>query len=346
MTTDLLVVVPTRGRAALMDRFVEAWSATVQGDTELLVVADEDDQSTYDGLRLPARAGFTVLPRMWLGPKLNAVCVPEAERYRAVGFLADDCLPQAPGWDVMLTRALATPGIAYPEDRRRDDIPEHPFVSSQIITALGWFFEPSLAHYFADEVLADLGRAAGCLRHVADAVIPHLHYHVRGAGAQRDRTYSEAEKNGTADYAACQAWRTDRKAADVATVCAVTGTPRPRPPAPGWHPPAARTTRKEAMEAMESDTWVANTGFITDIDGRVFGVKRGDVFPEGHPALRAGHQFFTFVPGTGATPAPDPDPVTPEPPAADELQEPLPATPATAPKGSRKTAAAAGDAGQ
>jgi hypothetical protein len=215
---DLLVVVPTRGRAALMDRFVEAWSATVQGDTELLVVADEDDQSTYDGLRLPARAGFTVLPRMWLGPKLNAVCVPEAERYRAVGFLADDCLPQAPGWDVMLTRALATPGIAYPEDRRRDDIPEHAFISSEIITALGWFFEPSLAHYYTDNLLADLGRAAGCLRYVPDAVVAHLHYQVGGTGAKRDRTYAEAEKNGALDYGAYQAWRAERMGADVATV--------------------------------------------------------------------------------------------------------------------------------
>lgn len=201
-----------------MDRFLAAYADTVQGDTDLLVVTDDDDQDAYAGLQLPARASVTVLPRMWLAPKLNTVCVPAAERYRAVGFLADDCVPQAPGWDVMLTAALATPGIAYPNDRRRDDIPEHAFISSQIITALGWFFEPSLRHYYADEALADLGRAAGCLRYVPDAVVAHLHYHVGGTGAKRDRTYAEAEKNGADDSAAYQAWRTERMGADAATV--------------------------------------------------------------------------------------------------------------------------------
>jgi hypothetical protein len=221
-----------------MDRFLAAWSATVHGDTDLLVVTDDDDHS-YRGMRLPAHAGLRVLPRMRLGPKLNAVCVPAAEQYKAVGFLADDCLPQTPGWDVMMMEALAAPGIAYPEDRRRDDIPEHAFISSPIITALGWFFEPTLAHYYTDNLLADLGRAAGCLRYVPDAVVAHLHYQVGGTGAERDRTYAEAEKNGAPDYAAYQAWRTARMAADAATVRAVTGT-RPGSPAPGWHPPAAR----------------------------------------------------------------------------------------------------------
>jgi hypothetical protein len=208
-----------------MQRFLGAFAATVQGDTDLLVVADEDEEDAYAALALPARAGFTLLPRMSLGPKLNAVCVPEAERYRSVGFLADDCVPQSPGWDVMLTKALDTPGIAYPEDRRRADIPEHAFISSPVITALGWFFEPALAHFYADNVLADLGRAAGCLRHVPGAVIEHRHYQVRGTGAARDRTYAEAEENGAADCAAYQEWRSHRMAADTAKVRAVTGTP-------------------------------------------------------------------------------------------------------------------------
>lgn len=332
--SDLLVVVPTRGRRVLLERFLEAWSATVavMDGTDLMVVTDDDDQDTYEGLELPPRASVTVLPRMWLGPKLNAVCVPAAERYKAVGFLADDCVPQAPGWDLMLTRALGTPGIAYPEDRRRDDIPEHPFISSEIITALGWFFEPALAHYYADHVLADLGRTAGCLRYVPDAVVAHLHYHVRGTGAERDRTYAEAERNGTADYFAYQAWRTARMAADAAMVRAVSGT-RPGSPAPSWHPPASRTTREEAMAG---DMYVANTGFVTDTgNGRLTAVKRGDSFPEGHPVLRAGHHFFTLVPGTGqppdpAEPGPAPaDPADPDSAAAD----PDPAKPADAPDG-------------
>lgn len=199
-----------------MQRFLDAYKATVQGDTELLVVADEDEEDAYAGLVLPERAGFTLLPRMHLGPKLNAVCVPEAERYRAVGFLADDCVPETPGWDVLITQALAAPGIAYPRDHRRDDIPEHPFVSSVIIAALGWFWEPSLLHYCADCVWADLGRAADCLRFVPEASVRHEH-HSTGL-SRRDRTYSEAEVNGPADQAAYMTWRRHCMEGDADTV--------------------------------------------------------------------------------------------------------------------------------
>lgn len=205
-----------------MQRFLVAFAATVQGDTDLLAVTDNDDQGTYAGLVLPERASMTVLPRMNLAPKLNAVCVPAAQRYKAIGFLADDTLPETPGWDVLLLGALETPGIAYPQGHRRSDIPEHPFISSGIVTALGWFFEPSLCHFYADNVLADLGRTAGCLRHVPQASVRHMHY--TRTCTPGDRTYFEAEVNGPADQAAYQAWRRERMAADAAVVrAAVTG---------------------------------------------------------------------------------------------------------------------------
>lgn len=200
-----------------MQRFLDAYAVTVRGDTDLLVVADEDEEDDYAGLRPPERAGYTLLPRMHLGPKLNTVCVPEAERYRAVGFLADDCVPETPGWDALIAQALAAPGIAYPQDHRRTDVPEHQFISSVIIAALGWFHEPSLRHYYTDDVWADLGNATGCLRFVSGASVRHEHYATAPRQA-RDRTYAEAEENGPADQAAYMTWRRDRLAADADTV--------------------------------------------------------------------------------------------------------------------------------
>jgi hypothetical protein len=218
---DLLVIVPTRGRRAQLDRFLAAADATRQAATDLLVVIDDDDTATYEGLVLPSRAHAVTDPRVRLAPKLNRHAVPAARNYPVIGFLADDTVPVTPGWDRLLLAALATPGIAYPDDQRRDDVPEHPFISSAIITALGWFFEPSLRHFYADDVLADIGRGAGCLAYVPEAVVEHLHYQTR-PGVARDATYTEAEAEGFRDQQAYQQWRASRMADDIATVRTLT----------------------------------------------------------------------------------------------------------------------------
>ena len=73
------------------------------------------------------------------------------------------------------------PAIAYPWDGMREDIPEAPVVSSQIVRALGWLINPAVSHYYGDNTLADLGRGAGCLRFLRAVAVDHAHPG-RGAG--------------------------------------------------------------------------------------------------------------------------------------------------------------------
>lgn len=215
MTADLLIIVPTRRRRANVERFIEAFDATREARTDLLILADDGDGS-YDGLTLPARCDLVSQERAQLGPKINRYAVPLAQIYPAIGFLADDCVPETPGWDATLLSYLDVPGIAYPENGRRRDIGEHQVISSQIIRALGWYFEPSLMHYWTDTVLADLGRAAGCYRYVPEAVVTHRHY---DCGGRHDEVYAESvEANGSSDAIAYQHWRAQRMAADIETV--------------------------------------------------------------------------------------------------------------------------------
>lgn len=213
----LLIIVPTRRRRANVERFLDAWIWTAQ-IADCLLVTDDDDDS-YDGLRLPEDVRIAQGPRAWLTQKLNRHAMPAARTYATVGFLGDDCVPQNSGWDRMLYEALETPGIAYPDDQRRRDLGEHEVISSCIIRALGWYFEPTLNHYWTDNVWADIGRAAGCYRRVESAKIRHLHH---DAGGRLDATYSEsADANGARDSAAYQAWKAERMGHDVAVVRSV-----------------------------------------------------------------------------------------------------------------------------
>jgi hypothetical protein len=222
VTADLLIIVPTRRRRARLEQFLDAFDATRDGATDLLIVTDDDDDS-YAGLTLPRRAGTVSRPRTWLGPKVNPVATLAARTYPAVGFLGDDAEPVTPGWDRILMSYLDTPGIAYPENGRRRDVCEHQIVSSCIIRALGWYFEPTLMHYWTDTVLTELGARAGCLRYVAEAIVLHRHY---DSGGTYDPVYAESvDANGGRDQVAYNTWRESRMEADVQVVrAAIAGT--------------------------------------------------------------------------------------------------------------------------
>jgi len=215
---DLLVIVPTRGRLANCQRLTESVEATRELDTDMVFVADTDDEDTYDGLTLPPWAQIHFVPRQPIGPKRNLFAVPAANEYPAVMCSDDDHEAETKGWDRLLLEPLKDgPGISYPDDKRRIDIPETPVVTSDIIKALGWICEPSMNHYYIDNVWADLANSINRLFYVPEVIHRHHHYHL-DPSVKRDQTYADGEVNGPHDMAAYARWRETRMEADIATV--------------------------------------------------------------------------------------------------------------------------------
>lgn len=143
--------------------------------------------------------------------------------------LNDDHLVLTEGWDEQLISAierLPGPGMSYPDDKRRADIPEVIVMHRAVPEALGWVCEPRLEHFCVDMVWAKLGQASGRLVYVPEVVIEHQHYLTeagRAAGAFRDQTYADAEAQSHArDHELYQAWETDRFPTDLARLMATT----------------------------------------------------------------------------------------------------------------------------
>ena len=242
MTGDLLVITPTRGRPGNAARLIDEVRKTARLNTHVHLAVDDDDPD-LGAYRAMARGrgvkeitaedaapeGDTLEtgPRRHLAAWTNEVAVRRAGEYRYLASLGDDHVPRTPGWDKALVRAIEDmggTGIAYPHDGIRDDIPEAVVMSSDIVAALGWMCEPSLAHFYVDNVWADLGRGAGCLRYLRAVAVDHVH---PGVGlAPPDATYREAVGNGSTDHAAYQQWRAGRMAADIETVKALRVQPR------------------------------------------------------------------------------------------------------------------------
>ena len=221
---DLLVIVPSRGRPQNIARMLDAVHATRRAQTHLHVAVDGDDEKLPQYQAVMDKAGqdgdvLEVGPRKGLCGTTNDVAVRRAGEYPFLASLGDDHVPRTPGWDAALIRAIRDmggTGIAYPWDGTREDIPEAVVLSSNIVAALGWMCEPSLKHWYPDNVWADLGRGAGCLRHLRAIAVDHVH--PATGKARADATTTDNSRSLDADRDAYWAWRATRMAGDIATI--------------------------------------------------------------------------------------------------------------------------------
>jgi hypothetical protein len=214
---DLAVLVPSRGRPENVARLVEACARTCRLDTIVAFGFDEDDDELAANLKAADGCLTSVRHRMGLAAWTNTLsALHEDTRWQA--SIGDDMVPVTDGWDERLCEAAGPSGMAYPNDRRRDDIPEAVVISTRVVRALGWFCQPSLRHWYVDSVWRDLGTGAGCLTYLPGVLVDHRHPNVPGSGARPDRTYADAAAGFGADLAAYQKWRMKRMRADIETV--------------------------------------------------------------------------------------------------------------------------------
>ena len=228
---DLAVLVPSRGRPDNLARLITEVHRTARGRTHVLAGVDQDDPRLKDYIALrktllaPGDYIHTSDLRKNLVQWTNHLAHLSKGKYRYYASLGDDMVPRTPGWDIKLMGAIEEDfggtGIAYPYDAIRDDIPEAYLLSADIPAALGWVMQPSLNHWYNDNVIADLGHGAGCIRQLRGVIVDHLNV---GTGrAAVDQTAIDQGSKIAADKAAYEAWFRSERAGDVEKVKALRG---------------------------------------------------------------------------------------------------------------------------
>lgn len=208
MNAALWVLVPSRGRPRNVERLSRACALTCTAETRLHFGFDEDDPSLEKSVAAAKGHRYTIRPRMGLVAWTNHLATRHVSYCDALGSIGDDMIPVTHGWDTRLLDALAKMGggLAYPNDRRRSDIPEAPFMSEPVVAALGYFFPPVFDHWFGDKALGDVARLAGRLSYLPDVIVDHRHPTLPG-GDPHDQTYEDAARELNADLARYQRWR-------------------------------------------------------------------------------------------------------------------------------------------
>lgn len=220
MTSELLVIVPSRGRPQNIERLLQAWEDT-GAEAELEIAIDDDDPTLDAYLKL--RVNKTIGPRLGMIGSLNEQATRVAPCFDAVGFLGDDHTPRTHGWDKTICAELAAmgTGIVYGNDLfQRAMLPTAVFMTSDIVQALGYMAPPFLQHMHADNFWLDCGREINRISYLDAVVIEHMH--PQAGKAPMDDGYGHVWPMMQADADAYAAYKADgRFAADVAKLRAL-----------------------------------------------------------------------------------------------------------------------------
>jgi len=225
--TDLVVIVPSRGRPEAAAALARAFADTCTADTALVFAVDEDDPSDYgrlisnDGVHVHVGGNATMVEA------LNSAAVGQTlldEPPFAIGFMGDDHCPRTLGWDQAYLDALKDlgTGIAYGNDLLQGErLPTQCAMTSDIVQALGYMAPPQLRHMYVDNFWLSLGQAAECIRYLPDVIVEHRH--PLAGKAQWDAGYVRVNDRAVyrADEEAFAEYVRTRFAEDVAKVRAL-----------------------------------------------------------------------------------------------------------------------------
>jgi len=205
--TDLVVVVPSRGRPEKTRALTQVFRDTCTADTKLVLSLDSDD---------PTRTDYPIDVTAYIGPNRSMVeALNEAvDAYApdisfAVGFMGDDHRPSGL-WDQPILEELHRlgTGMVYGDDGiQHGRLPTAVFMTADIVRALGYMAPPTLGHLYVDNAWFDLGTATNCLTYLSHVKVGH-HHPVAGLAAW-DEGYERCNspEQYRRDEAAYQQWR-------------------------------------------------------------------------------------------------------------------------------------------
>lgn len=133
---------------------------------------------------------------------LNSVPLSLLENYRIVGLMGDDIRMHTSNWDFLVDEALSSgPGLVHGrDDIQNEKLPTHPFITTDIVRALGFLQHPDLTHFFGDNFWQELLATYGRIRYLPQLHTEHLHFTV--GKSPKDSNYINEEKQWSHDEAA------------------------------------------------------------------------------------------------------------------------------------------------
>lgn len=228
MKKEILIILPSRSngssRETNVERFIESWRKYSEGQSDLCVLLDDDDDFRY---KRHSDVQYTVNPNMRFVPKVNKAALEFKDQYKYIANFSDDFIIRCK-WEHQFIEFFENNsgvGIAYGNDLLQgQNLPTAVCISSNIIDALGYMIPTQLQHMYADNFWRDLGLSTKVLKYFPDIIFEHVH---PDAGkSYRDPQYDYAAQVATSDQQQYSQYMHTTFAADIQKVLDIRPTMR------------------------------------------------------------------------------------------------------------------------
>ena len=135
-------------------------------------------------------------------------------RYQIIGMFGDDVRMKTHAWDALVMSKLSgKTGLIYGRDGHQDaKLCTHPFITVNILAAVGFIYPSQLHHFSGDNFLMELLTPLKLIEYVPQLYTEHLH---PDAGKSAlDNTYRKSREWWDRDQAAWAKYRTTSLAYD------------------------------------------------------------------------------------------------------------------------------------
>lgn len=228
MSKRMVIIVPTRSaggiRVLTLDRLIESWEKT-RVSSDMIVGIDDDEWEIYPKKEHP-NLYYRSYSRTGYCDKLNSMCRSIAaddyntsDRYDIIGHLSDDHVFTNDMWDELIPDWIEHRGmgVCYGNDLLQgENLPTAPFISWNIIKALGFMCPPGLKHMFVDNFWKDLGIRLDCLKYFPEIITEHMHW--SNGKTIQDAQYKEVNDLMQSDWKAFDEYRANQMDADIQRV--------------------------------------------------------------------------------------------------------------------------------
>jgi hypothetical protein len=175
------------------------------GEGPGLVLLDEDDAMLGGYYQAPR-------PRNWAMVQAGRATLSERYNWAFAafgfadwyGFLADDVVPETPGFEKMLVEAAGSDGMAFGDDGiNGGDHATHFVLGGDLVREFGFLSLPGLSRLYIDTVWNDIAISAKRRYYLPHVKLTHRHF--SNGKALMDSTYKKPAK--AADRAIYETWR-------------------------------------------------------------------------------------------------------------------------------------------
>jgi hypothetical protein len=184
MENKIAIVLPVRNfgteRYERLPRCLDSFFDMTEDLADVFVLHDDDECDIYDPIlaKYPSVNNLCIKSGLNLMEKINVPAIDIANKYRYVGFIGDDILFKTK-WESEFISFLSSRKFALAFANENSEyagaLAAHPFITSNMIKAVGFFGCPAVTHQYFDNYWHEMALTVGEVKYFENIIMEHRH---------------------------------------------------------------------------------------------------------------------------------------------------------------------------